>query len=238
MDAATRAELDALRRRAYSPSADIGDDADAVSRLVELEELALPATGRATLEVTSADDLKRVDAGVSRKPLRVRPRRHGGLVAGVALVAAALGMTGGLQAQEAGPARNARAAMFVPILIDDSTGDYVDVSMSADVPVFPVSGAMRWAQSLGEHFGWALWIGGAPSRHGDQNCILLVGDTDTRSQCAAGEWEAEGALVISLSYPQIPEDERPQGMAADQSVAFRWTTGGYVSVRVTPGHGD
>ncbi len=43
MDAATRAELDALRLRAYGPSADIAEDGAALERLVQLEELALPA---------------------------------------------------------------------------------------------------------------------------------------------------------------------------------------------------
>jgi len=139
---------------------------------------------------------------------------------------------------EAESARDVRAATSVPILIDDTSGDYVDGSMSADVPAFPVSGDMRWAQSLGEHFGWALWIGAAPSRRGDQKCILLVGATDVRSQCGAGEWEAEGPLLVSLPYAQIPPDQRPQGMTADQGVDFRWSTGGFVSVLVTPGEGD
>jgi len=43
MDAGDRAELDALRRRAYGQDADIHDDADALVRLIELEDLARPA---------------------------------------------------------------------------------------------------------------------------------------------------------------------------------------------------
>ncbi len=43
LDAAARAELDALRRRAFGPSPDIAGDAAALARLVELEDLALPA---------------------------------------------------------------------------------------------------------------------------------------------------------------------------------------------------
>ena len=43
MDAAARAELAALRRRAYGPEADIAGDRIAVERLSELEEMALAA---------------------------------------------------------------------------------------------------------------------------------------------------------------------------------------------------
>ena len=42
MDAASRAELDALRRRAFSSDADIHADPAALARLIELEELARP----------------------------------------------------------------------------------------------------------------------------------------------------------------------------------------------------
>ena len=70
---------------------------------------------------------------------------------------------------------------------------------------------MTWAQPLGEHFGWNLWIGSAPSRRGDQFCILLTADSLTRSQCASGEWDAEGDLVVSLPYALIPEEHRPPG---------------------------
>lgn len=40
MDAAAHAELDALRRRAFGPDADIHDDPAALARLIELEDLA------------------------------------------------------------------------------------------------------------------------------------------------------------------------------------------------------
>jgi hypothetical protein len=42
MDAADRARLDALRERAYGPGGGIHDDPEALSRLIELEDLALP----------------------------------------------------------------------------------------------------------------------------------------------------------------------------------------------------
>ncbi len=44
MDAETTGELQALRRRAYAPDADIHDDPTAAARLAELEELHRPAT--------------------------------------------------------------------------------------------------------------------------------------------------------------------------------------------------
>lgn len=45
MDADARAELDALRVRAYGPAADIAGDPAALARLVALEELARPRAG-------------------------------------------------------------------------------------------------------------------------------------------------------------------------------------------------
>jgi len=42
MDAAERAELDGLRRRAYGVESDIHDDPAALARLIELEDLARP----------------------------------------------------------------------------------------------------------------------------------------------------------------------------------------------------
>ena len=72
MDAATRRELDELRRRAYGPHPDIADDPAAVARLIALEDLARPARPatesirpRASAEAT-ADSLPLPVAGSDR----------------------------------------------------------------------------------------------------------------------------------------------------------------------------
>ena len=70
MDAIARAELAALRHRAYSRDADIAGDSVALERLAELEELALPArpeaapvpsrtTGASAAEAPTSDPVNR-----------------------------------------------------------------------------------------------------------------------------------------------------------------------------------
>jgi len=105
MDAATRAELDALRLRAYGPSPDIGGDEAAISRLSALEESALPAPrdeqsaapddpallGRVSKPIDAEATPARV-VEISSAPLRhSRPRWHLALVTAVALIAIPLG---------------------------------------------------------------------------------------------------------------------------------------------------
>jgi hypothetical protein len=63
MDAAARAELEALRRRAFGPDADIQDDPEALARLIALEELARP---RVAIETAGPRDA--VAAAVRHEP--------------------------------------------------------------------------------------------------------------------------------------------------------------------------
>ena len=121
MDAAARAELAALRRRAYSRDADIAGDSVALERLAELEELALPARPEAALlpsrtagnpEAEAPASVPVTDGGATSGPVigagkaavepapgRPSPRRRliVGFVAAVAVSAAALGVVRGLQ---------------------------------------------------------------------------------------------------------------------------------------------
>ena len=76
---AEQRELDALRRRAYGPDADILGDAQALSRLRDLEELV-----RAPTRDSPHDAVVPHEASASRRT----PRRHAGLIAGA--VAAAI----------------------------------------------------------------------------------------------------------------------------------------------------
>ena len=105
MDAATRAELDALRLRAYGPSPDIAGDEAAIARLIALEESALPAprvvksaelVDPALLRGSEPVDAEATPARVLQiapAPIRhSRPSWHLGLVAAVALIALPLGV--------------------------------------------------------------------------------------------------------------------------------------------------
>lgn len=134
-------------------------------------------------------------------------------------------------------AQGSLAPTVIPVLIDRVTGDAIDLSTIADAPPVPASGEMTWAQPLGEHFGWQLWIGRVPSPRGDQFCILLNNASVTRSHCAAREWRAEGDLVVSLPYSQIDAADRPFEMTPGQSIAFLWAESGYVTVQAEPAAG-
>ncbi len=271
LDAAARAELDALRIRAYGPSSDIAGDDDALARLIELEERALPAPGieagpaavddpvepaAPSLEIAPQDAHLVTPSPDEERPPARHPRWHVGLIATVAVLAVALGVTGGVQAfsrassfaAEAtltdaevaarGIAADPDAKILIRVLIDAYSGDYVDLSADVEVPTFPVSGDMTWVQPLGEYYGWDLWIGAAPSRRGDEHCLLLADGSGTRSRCVAREWRAEGELLVSLPYARIVADERPAGMTADQSVSFLWGPGGFVTILLTSTEGD
>ncbi len=277
MDAAARAELDALRIRAYGPSSDIAGDADSLSRLVELEDLALPKAppfgapvdadtapadaGPYLPEKSSAGGTAvavlepGADEGPSPAraafPRRTRERWHVAAVAVLAVVTIALGGIGGMQASEraesAAAAEAAAAAknllsepgakIFVPVQIDAANGTFVDVPAGTDVPRFPIGGDMAWAQPLGDYYGWKLWIGAAPSARGTEHCILLAADSDTLGRCIPREWRADGVLLVALPAHRIAEDDRPDGMTPDQSVAFVWGQGGYLTVLLTPSAG-
>ncbi|MGC5170393.1 hypothetical protein ACLQ2Q_07050 [Microbacterium sp. DT81.1] len=120
MDAAARAELAALRRRAYSRDADIAGDSVALKRLAELEELALPARPAAPVPSCSQGDPEaeaptsgpiadeRATSGAVigagppvAGPATGRPSPRGrlivGLVGAVAVLAAALSTVAALQ---------------------------------------------------------------------------------------------------------------------------------------------
>lgn len=122
MDAAARAELEALRRRAYDRDADIAGDDVALERLSELEALALAArsveaprpswTSSAPEPKASTPDPSTQDPSTRGGPAseavppadgstsgRPAPRRFlvPGMVASVALLVAVLGLVHGLQ---------------------------------------------------------------------------------------------------------------------------------------------
>lgn len=122
MDAAARAELAALRRRAYGPEADIAGDKVALERLSELEELALAARSLAapapswTAGAREPED-STTDPFAYRRPAsdagprveepatgRLSPRfLTVGLVAAATALATALGALQGLQGLQAAP---------------------------------------------------------------------------------------------------------------------------------------
>ena len=283
MDAAARAELEALRERAYGPSPDIAEDGAALDRLVALEELALPApridralgtpaeppdagsTARvARHSVDPMRDDSPQDARVvavlpaldpaPRSRRRLRTGWHVALVAAVALVAVPLGVTAAQQAlaRTTPPAaetpesvrsalsfaRDPDAEVLITVRIDGSFGDYVDIPSAGDVPVFPVEGLMTWVEPLGDYYGWRVWIGGARGAIEDENCLLLDGDGTMIADCTTIDLKSQGALLLTIAFADIPPEERPEGMTADQSLGFWWSTDGVMRILLGPTPAD
>lgn len=267
MDAATRAELDALRLRAYGPSADIAGDAAGLERLIALEELALPAPPIAERDSAEAPAVRTARDGITPSPdttpiaarvvevvpapaRRTRRGWHVALVAAVAIATIPLGTAAAQQGlsvpepAEAEVPESVREALafttdpgsevLITVRIDGSFGDYVDLPVGDNVPLFPVEGLMTWVEPLGDYYGWKLWIGGARGAIDDENCMLLDGDGTMRANCVPVDLKSQGALLLSIPFAEIPASERPETMTAEQSLGFWWGDDGTVKILLAP----
>lgn len=251
MDAATRAELNALLLRAYGPAADIDADPVAIARLAQLEELAHPARPEtADIEPAASAASAAPSATASVAPTAAAAtahptaapmvaarsrRRPATALLGVAVIAVVTIVAAVVANPQQDDAVAGEVDMAVPVLIEASTGDYVDLSDGLDTPVFPVRTDMDWVQPLGEHYGWSLWIGGAAGKRTDRHCLLLTGGGGTRARCVSERARERGELVVSLPYERIAPEDRPPGMTADQIVRFAWSTGAFVTIQLRPG---
>ncbi len=274
MDAAARAELAALRRRAYGRDADIAGDSAAWERLAELEELALPAWpeggapapspttsappaepptfGSFTDGVPTSDPVTGpglAPAGPAARRPSPRRRLIIGLVASVAVLAAAFGAVHGLQtvseatrtgavtaSPTARPAVSGSAAndlVTIPLVIDSLRGEFIDVSSRPEAPTFLADGVTTWAQPLGIYYGWALWAAGVSRGQEPENCLLLTNGTATEVRCVAHDATADGALGVSLAYDKLAPHQRPLDMTSDQLVTFGWRGGAYLTMAIT-----
>ncbi|MET0734984.1 MAG: hypothetical protein ABWY55_04980 [Microbacterium sp.] len=264
MDAATRAELAALRRRAYAADADIATDATALRRLDALEELARlehapagdqgdPVLRDAVAGVAAAVESAPVSTTIVEErptrpttaPPRALTRRHHlALVAATGAIAVLLALTAWVGRPTPAPAITAPALaaeardalafaadpevrVLVDLRLDGSFGGYVTVPSSGVTPQFPIP-EPRWTWALGDYYGFELWIAGtvgsaSETTEEQELCLVLVGEATSRSRCAGrSAWE-QGALLLSVEFAGLDDDERPAGMTADQSLGFWWT---------------
>lgn len=248
-------ELAELRRRAYGPDADIASDPSALARLVVLEDAARapasnvhaapgPPDGDIETAPTPRDSAVSAPTDATRvSGRRQRPPWHSGLVLGVAAVAIVLASIGA----EAPALPTTTAAASTPpapdpfgsaspfhgdltahVLTQVPTDGTLDALGPPDPPTFPIAEDLRWSSSLGNHYGWDLWL--ARSRSGFP-CLALARDGEkVRADCILPSRFDEGALVVTLPYEAIPSTERPEGMAPFQSVGFAWLTDDEVSI--------
>ncbi|GAA1923841.1 hypothetical protein GCM10009775_15240 [Microbacterium aoyamense] len=265
MDAAARAELAALRRRAYAADADIANDPRALARLVELEELARAVPAHAAPEDGDAasSDAALTAAGLPRAAqvtASIRPsKRRGWHLALIALTGACafvLGATAWAQMRTtqtagSGPPLDAVAAEALAIAtdpegvvlhtlrLDGAAAAYMDPD-SASPPAFPID-QPRWQSALGEYYGLDLWITGtlsvSPTIESDETlCLVVSGADETKSRCATRDAWEQGALLLPVPFADLADDERPAQMSDDESLAFWWTDDD--SIRVVLGRID
>ncbi|SFS17699.1 hypothetical protein SAMN04487846_3632 [Microbacterium sp. cf046] len=231
-------ELAILRRRAYGPDADIDEDPIALARLVELESRVRHTfVDTAELVVApAAPDLKSArvaapTATVLEPPAPVPPSRSRyvwrvAIAASLAIVAIVLGAqaadapttpTVPVSARPApAGAIETSAAVLVVVPLDRSLARYVPQTPQ---PVFPVEGELRWAESIGPHYGWTVWLARSVS---GQLCILLEDDGRTHSRCVPEAQYLDGALSVSVPNTQVVPEYRPARMRAGQGIVYRW----------------
>lgn len=245
MDAASRVELEALRRRAFGPDADIQDDPDALTRLIELEDLARGRMVQASAaDAACVDRLTAADAGASRATGR-RPRmRRRTLLAGLGVAAAIVAAVvvlrpGGEPPPAAAPtvtsgeeyvATDPAARRLMSIRLDAAFGGYIQLPSETPPPPFPSTTALSWATFLGDYYGWDLWVAGGSGGTGDEHCILLQREDVTRARCMDEEGQRRGALRVSLVSSDIPPEELRVPMDPDESIRFWWLDSGAVDL--------
>ncbi|WP_404429352.1 hypothetical protein LG299_08925 [Microbacterium lacus] len=196
---------------------------------------------------------------------RSRPRAHTALVGVVGVAALILGTLGGMNAGIASLGTSApvptatsppAVSLMDPVLeaeiadvlefaldaevlmtlgLDGAFGTYVDVPQDTEIPGFPIP-EPRWMSSLGEYFGFDLWIGGSirlgeAIEPGPQTlCLVLMQPATNRSRCMEREAWDSGAMLLAVPYAELDEAERPPHMTADQSLGFWWTSEGKLRV--------
>jgi hypothetical protein len=260
VDAASRAELDALRRRAFGPDSDIHGDAGAVARLIELEELARP---RPAVEAPadSADGvsvpLAAPTAGTGVVPVAAAAssRAHGigraqrWLVTAGAASVVAVAVVAVLAQPMFGPApQNAptptatagepayiytadpQSQTLLSIHLDGSFGGYIQIPAEVSPPAFPTTAELTWVRSLGDYYGWELWIAGGIGDAESEHCLALRRADETLARCADAEGQRGGALRVALSGREIAPDELPVPMTDDMRIRFWWQESGRLDV--------
>lgn len=264
MDDVARAELDALRVRAYGPDADIAGDVVAQQRLAELEEalrrehVGARAAGTAPTrdaESRGADTAaKRGDAvptgaphttgteetRAEEGPAEAAPTRRrwapAALLAGVAALVVAVLAVGALwpdtPRENVAPLPAAQPASTPPVSellerieIEGPLGNSLAVPFAQSWPAF-TDDEVDWAASLGERFGWELWVAGV-SGESTRFCIVLERHGNTRVQCAGAAASARGLLRLELPNSEIAVARQLEGV---DRIEFRWTADGAMTV--------
>ena len=234
MDDDVREELRLLRARAYGPHADIADDATAVARLRELEDLerqdrlppaprvpltsaAAAAGSRAALVTPDGDgDGDGHDDDPRDRPALVGSKRRLWVWAASLAVVAALAS-----------AATAASLTFVPVTAAAGVPQVDTLVPAPDAAVPPVFGQRTGAERAYEnYYGVAAFTGRAPTDATDNRnpCLYLldadeVGADDTRGfrgnfvygGCGAGVFPATVQFVVADGMPDAFVQRFPIG---------------------------
>jgi hypothetical protein len=234
---AERAELAALRHRAYGPDADIAADDAALDRLIELEDRARPEAPlpieteaepitAAPVAVPAPAATEPPDSMAASEDGRRRMLRRSVLTAAIAVAAVVVAsqlLPAG--ADEAAPAASItpvalaplpQGSVLIEIPLDRSLARYVEPSPP---PAFPVPEDLQWSTMLGTYYGWDLWL--ARSRSGIP-CILVDRGAESDGVCVPQRVFLDGTLGVSLPFEQIEPELRPQGMTATERIDYWW----------------
>ena len=235
-----RAELAALRLRAFGPGAGIDGDPAALERLIELEDRARPeAVAPIVAESPEVVDAPPSMPAQTRAPGTSSPEHVSGDVAATSRMPRRTLMTAAIAiaavvvaaqfaaagADEAAPVMSVspgpltplpQGSVLIEIPLDRSLARYVELSPP---PAFPVPEDLQWSTMLGTYYGWDLWL--ARSRSGIP-CILVDRGDESDGVCVPQRVFLDGTLGVSLPYEQIEPELRPQGMTATERIDYWW----------------
>lgn len=256
LDATTRRELDALRRRAYGPSPDILADPAAVTRLAHLEErahAAVSAHATAVAAPIAPATAQPVRPAVTAQP--ARPAWHVALIAGCGVVALAFGAFAAVAAVRrtgTAPTDPLVAATEVPsdvlafaqaattrvlarLPVEGALRGAVPTSDGDALPTFPTDDPLLWADPLGQYFGVPVWI--ARTVDG-RACVLVELRLRDRALCVDEQHFAASALLVTVPFAELAEGTRPTRMTPAESFGVWWRQDRPIELLIGPTPGS
>ena len=231
-----------LVEHAASISAPVGEyvtaDAASASSLVLRKAPASPlsSTTDAATRPDAVDTLPRAR--------RIRSRRRDGWTVAAAATLIATAVVVATPAEPPAPAdggvtiESAKSAFSLTrdsdstVLLEIPFGRGIDTRASdADIIwLFPASDEIAWTLSLGNYYGWDLWIGGTDDDSEPEHCILAVHGQVGRGRCIPAALRPFSALLVTLPFKLVQPDERPAGFAPGQRIGFWWRADDSVKV--------
>ncbi|MEZ3160315.1 hypothetical protein AB1K54_07160 [Microbacterium sp. BWT-B31] len=120
--------------------------------------------------------------------------------------------------------RDRAAVVLAELSIDEASARSAPEDEPLVFPDFPSSGPMRWAQPLGEHAGWAVWVGGADGALQPEHCILVERGGRAIGRCVPAVLREQSALAVAIDGVDIPAASRPEGLTPGRRVGLWWKT--------------